>query len=69
MRETRAEVAAPGSEHRLNELDRHLWLQFERALDGRAGVLQAGRQQAYFDRMLERTKRGELTYDLPKFTA
>ncbi len=32
-------------------------------------AVQTERQQAYFDRMLERTKRGELTYDLPKFTA
>ena len=32
-------------------------------------AVQAERQQAYFDRMLERTKRGELTYDLPKFAA
>lgn len=68
MCETRAEVVALGSEHRLNELDRQVWLQRDCALDRRAGVLRAGRQQAYFDRMLERTKRGELTYDLPKFT-
>jgi hypothetical protein len=38
MRDTRADVVALGSEHRLNELDRQVWQQFERALDGRACV-------------------------------